>query len=101
MDIEQVAMQINAARKTSRRSCCSVTQAYTRSIAQPCSVRIVVGARQPPDSGNCLDKDRTSGQHPGASPGSPRKCVTRRLGFDVPKSASFTLLPNLSAAGPL
>jgi hypothetical protein len=44
MDIEQAAMHINAARKTSRRSCCSVRQLYTRSIVQPSPVRIVVPA---------------------------------------------------------
>ena len=62
MDVEQAAMQINAARKTSRRSCCPVRQLYTRSIVHPCSVRIVVSAPPAPVLGKCLDQG--SGEPP-------------------------------------
>jgi hypothetical protein len=41
-DIKQAAMQINPARKTSQRSCCSVRQAYMRVIVDPSLVRMMV-----------------------------------------------------------
>jgi hypothetical protein len=93
MDIKQMAMQINAARKTSRRSHCSVRQAYTRCIVQPY-------LRSDRGSGAaCAGFEKSFRQWigqaadtPALLDGSPRKCVTRRLRFAIPKWASFILL---------
>jgi hypothetical protein len=69
-------MQINAARETSLRSCCS---ANCHKRAASCILaRLDNGSDEPPESGTFRL----------LSP----KCVIRRLRFDVAECASFTLL---------